>query len=92
MVTTTDEMDDFKLVTLRQRNLGQGRAGNDLAIAFNRNLGRIEFKAADQIGYTAGCGAAGFTIDGQGKLFSHHPAQIARDGDLAMRRKAGAGR
>jgi hypothetical protein len=49
-LTASNEMNDFEHVAFSQSYCAKRRARDDLAIAFDRDLGWIEFEAADQIG------------------------------------------
>ena len=76
MIPATDEMDNLKYIPLFQRDGRKGRTRDNQSVAFDRNLGGIEFKGADQIGDRAGRSAARFAIYGEIEL-CRHALQIA---------------
>ena len=76
VIASAHEMDNLQPITVGKSHLTQGRAGDDLAIAFDSDFRWIEFQLADKVGDTAGRGAARLTVYGQGKG-GHHPRQIA---------------
>ena len=76
MVAAADKMDDLQRVAFCQGVLFEFAAWRDGAVAFDRHLGRIEFKLANEIGDGGCTGAAGFAVDGQGKRLGHHPRDI----------------
>ncbi len=71
VISATHKMDDLQRIAFGQRDFAQCRARDDHAVALHRDLGRIEFEAADQIGNRAGRGAAGFAVDGEGERCGH---------------------
>jgi len=47
-------MNDFELVAVGNGDIGKGRARNDLAIALDRDLDRIEPKRTDEVSDASG--------------------------------------